>query len=369
MERPACVAGRVQVEEVDKAVVLLRKIHADPRHDRRDHIRVCKADEIVEPERIFHQLVDPLRDQISVNDRHRVIGRILAPRTDRLDRVKDRVERRIFQLVKAFAACVADEFLPVCVRIRRPPRQGEARKQPRAGHHGRPPEEPFIGVVETEILDRDRPGALPEERDILSVPAEIADMPLDPADRRHLVVQAEIAVAAKLLLDVLVRQIAQRAEAVVGKYRDDPALCQFAAVKGAFAVDAGFKAAAVEEEHDRAVFCLLRRVDVQIQAVLAVNKNAALAKLALIEAKGRVFHMLVPGAVLRAGRAERRRVQHAVPVLHRGGICKTLRSRIGHAQEFKTVLPLVAAHHAAGGLKPDRADHFLRHASQPLFFF
>ena len=87
-------------------------------------------------------------------------------------------------------------------------------------------------------------------------------------------------------------------------------------------VDAGFKAAAVEEEHDRAVFCLLRRVDVQIQAVLAVSKNAALAKLALIEAKGRVSHMLVPGAVLRAGRTEGRRVQHAVPVLHRGGICK-----------------------------------------------
>ena len=194
-------------------------------------------------------------------------------------------------------------------------------------------------------------------------------MLLHPADRRQLVVEAEVSVAAEALLDLGVRQIAERTETVVRKYRNDPPRRERRAVKGALTVDAGFKAAAVEKQYDRALLRRLRRVDVQIQTVLAVSKNASLTKLPLVKAEGRILHVLVPAAVLRAGRAEGRRVQLAVPMLDSLGIGKALRPRIGHAQEFETALPLVAAHRAAGGLKPNRADLFIRHASPPLFSF
>ena len=77
--------------------------------------------------------------------------------------------------------------------------------------------------VETQILDGDGPGALAQERDVLAVAAEVRDVCLHPAHSRELVVQAEVPVPPGAAADLLMGQVAQHAQAVIGKHRHDPA--------------------------------------------------------------------------------------------------------------------------------------------------
>ena len=162
-------------------------------------------------------------------------------------------------------------------------------------------------------------------------------MRLHEADRRQLVVQPEIPLPAVFLFDLRVREIPQDTDPVVDEDRDDPAFRVLPAAERLFRIRAGVEAAAVNEDDDRTVFRLLRRVNVQIQAVLVIVEGKPVPELLMVKAPHRIFQLREIHPVLRAGRAEGGCVKLALPAAYRLRVAEALRPRIRYAEEFISV--------------------------------
>ena len=192
-----------------------------------------------------------------------------------------------------------------------------------------------MGRIQTQVLDGDGPGALAHEGDVVRVPAESGDVGPDPAKGSQLIIQAEVAVPAVLVLYPLMGEISQGPHPVVGHDRHGPPPGPAAAVEGVLGIEAGVEAAAVEEQDHGSALGLVGGVDVQVQAVLAVGELAALPVLLLIEQPYRVLQMLVDGPILGAAGAEGCGVQHPVPSRHRLRVLEPPGPPEGHPPEFQ----------------------------------
>ncbi len=368
MKGPVVVTRGVQVEIIDVGAVFFGIAVADKGHHRGVHVVVGVADQIIQRQGSADQLVHRRGDQLSVDHRHAVVDPVSAFLPQLFHSLKERVQRGPPQLVQTAAAGFLHKLQPVGPGVLRPARQGEFGEHPAAGHHDGPAKEPGVFPVQAQILDGDGAGALAQQRDVVSVAAEIADMGLDPADGAELIVQPEIAFPAVFLPDLLMAQIAQGAHPVIGEYRNDPPGSQAGSVEGLLPVDAGVEAAAVEKEHDRAALRLLRRIDIQVQTVLAVTEAAAFPVFPLVKAAGRMLQVLVPAPVLRTGIARCGGVQHALPALPELRVGEALRPGVGDSQKLQAALPFVSHEPAAGAVFPDCADHVRSLHVLTLFF-
>ena len=259
------------------------------------------------------------------------------------------------ELLKVRAPGAFHQFLPVAVGLLRPFGKRKLREHPPSGHHGRLPEEPLVAVIETVILDRDGSGALSHNGDVVRVAAELPDIVLHPADRLELVVQSEVPVAVIFSPDLLMAEIAQDAYPVVDEDGDHSPFRKFIAAERFFGVGSGVETSSVEEEDDRAVLRLCRRIDVQVQAVLVIVKLDPLPELPVIEQALGISEVGIALSVLGTGVPHFRRVEYFPVAADPLTVFKALRPGVRDPQEFAGTLLHVPQERSHGRFQHDFA--------------
>ncbi len=118
-----------------------------------------------------------------------------------------------------------------------------------------------------EQADGHAAGGLPEDRDTLGIAAEVADVVLNPGERRQHVLQAVISGRGG--------EEAERSQAIADAHQHDAALGQNAAVIDRRRRFSDCEGAAVNPDHDRAFLAGIPRCGphVQVEAVLAGGRG------------------------------------------------------------------------------------------------
>ena len=195
--------------------------------------------------------------------------------------------------------------MPIVIGLCRLFRQSKLGKHAAARHHDCLLKEAFVVMIEAKVLDRDRPGALPHEGDLVRIAAEIFNVFLHPAQSLQLVVQTEVAVSLITLLNLFVTEVAKDPDPVIRKDSDDPSFGQLETAERLFAVGTGIETAAMKKQEHRTIRGFLWRIDIEIQTIFIILKVDPFPKLPVIETAFRHIEMRVVLAVLRTGLAHR----------------------------------------------------------------
>ena len=217
-----------------------------------------------------------------------------------------------------------------------------------AAHHNGAGDEALLHQGRDEqVLHADGAGALAHDGDFGGIAAVVLDVVPDPVQGGHLVADGHIAGVA------IAHGGGEGPETVVDGHGDDAVVGIGRAVGGGVSVAAGDVGAAVDVHQHRAVLGVVRRPDVQVQAVLAVVCRHGGDGLVGIELVDDAVLNAVEALVLAGAVAPDSGVIGAAPACNRNGILPARRGGVAHAPEFPVAAVLHAGDVAAGGLDGD----------------